>query len=117
MLWSRALLWLIVGTLVVLAADRLFKVRRGLNAVYFAGTEWQIGETTAVGVDALPSTDVLKRRRPDFAEHPFSVEWRGFIVVLRGGAYTFATVSDDGSSLYVGGKLVVQNQGRHGPVE
>ena len=113
----RAVLWLVVGTLAVVAADRLLEVRHGLHAVYFAGTEWQGTRTSAADVDARPSTDVLKRRRPDFAEHPFSVEWRGFIVVLRGGPYTFATVSDDGSWLYVRGTLVVENPGRHGPAE
>ena len=112
-----ASLWLIAGTLAVFAADRLLDVRHGLNAVYFAGAEWRSGAASVTGVDVLPSTDVLKRRRPDFAEHAFSVEWRGFIVVLRSGAYTFATVSDDGSWLYVRGKLVVENPGRHGPVE
>jgi hypothetical protein len=110
--FNLALWGLILGTLVVLAADRLLEVPYGLNAVYFAGPEWQ-GEASAAVIDALPSTDILKRRRPDFADRPFSVEWRGFIVVPRRGTYSFAIVSDDGASLYVRGKLVVDNQGRH----
>jgi hypothetical protein len=116
-----ALLWLIAVTLIVLGADRLsarlLDIRHGLNAVYFAGPEWQGTGTSTSAVDGLPSTTVLKQRRPDFADHPFSVEWRGFVFVPRGGTYTFATVSDDGSWLYVRGREVVANAGRHQPLE
>jgi 4-amino-4-deoxy-L-arabinose transferase-like glycosyltransferase len=111
------LLWLGAATLVIVAADRLLDVRHGLNAVYFAGTDWRDAGASVAAVDAPPSSAVLKQRRPDFAEHAFSVEWRGFIVVPRSGTYTFSTVSDDGSWLYVRGTMVVENPGRHSPIE
>src|SRR5260221_7138681 len=113
--------WLIAGTLVVFGADRLagrrLDIRHGLRAVYFAGPEWQHGDASSSTVDSLPSTSVLKQRRLDFASRSFSVEWPGFIVVLRGGTYTFAATSDDGSWVYVRGREVIANPGRHSPIE
>src|SRR3954471_16864943 len=116
-LWTlNALASLCAVTFLALAAERLLDVPHGLNATYFTGPDW--GEAAAVsGIDVIPSTDVLKQRRPDFAEHAFSVEWRGYIAILRTGTYTFGTTSDDGSWLSVDGKPVVENPGRHSQVD
>ncbi len=38
-------------------------------------------------------------------------------MVPKNGIYIFYTSSDDGSKLYVGGKLVVDNDGLHGSTE
>lgn len=103
--------------LVAVIADRLIAVPHGLHAVYYAGTQWRESETSDTGIDALPATDALKHRRRDYADRPFSVEWRGFIVALRGGTYTLATSSDDGSWLYVRDTLVVENPGHHSAIE
>jgi hypothetical protein len=46
----------------------------------------------------------------------FSTSWTGAIAVLREGTYTFATISDDGSAVYIGGRLVVDNRGRHSAI-
>ncbi|MBT5707737.1 MAG: hypothetical protein HOI66_15590, partial [Verrucomicrobia bacterium] len=43
--------------------------------------------------------------------------FQGSISIDVAGEYTFYTKSDDGSRLYVGTKLVVNNDGDHGPVE
>jgi hypothetical protein len=44
----------------------------------------------------------------------FVVKWTGQTVIKNPGTYTFQTCSDDGSKLYVGGQLVVNNDGLHG---
>src|SRR6185436_951427 len=44
----------------------------------------------------------------------FSARWRGGLFVARGGPYTIATESDDGSRVFVDDQLVVDNGGRHG---
>ncbi|MHC4503049.1 MAG: PA14 domain-containing protein [Planctomycetota bacterium] len=46
----------------------------------------------------------------------FVVEWKGWLKVDRAGECAFATASDDGSWLWVDGKLVVANGGNHGIV-
>lgn len=43
----------------------------------------------------------------------FAVRWKGLIRIPEDGAYTFFTVSDDGSWLYIDGKPVVRNPGLH----
>ena len=120
-LWCTALLWLIAGTAAVFAADlladRLLDIRTGLKAIYFSAPGWQDRDASLSVVDGIPSTSALKQRRPDFADRPFSVEWRGVIVVPESATYRFATVSDDGSWLYVRGTEVVANGGVHPPVE
>ena len=39
----------------------------------------------------------------------FSARWSGYLFVNRAGVYTFALTSDDGSNLYLDGRLVVEN--------
>lgn len=43
----------------------------------------------------------------------FSATFRGTLVVLRDGTYTFALDADDGAALFVDGQLVVDNRGQH----
>jgi len=45
----------------------------------------------------------------------FAARFKGYIHVDSAGKYTFYTHSDDGSALYIDSKLVVNNNGIHGP--
>ena len=47
----------------------------------------------------------------------FGVVYDGFIKIPKQGVYTFSTTSDDGSVLVIDGKMVVNNDGRHAPLE
>jgi putative heme-binding domain-containing protein len=47
----------------------------------------------------------------------FAARWAGVLRVPRDGRYAFATDSNDGSRLYVDGRLVVDNGGTHGMTE
>ena len=51
---------------------------------------------------------------PDLEDH-FALQLNGFIKIPQPGIYTFATTSDDGSRLYIGNRLVVENDGLHAP--
>ena len=104
---------LIAAPLLVYGVGRFVEVRHGLEATYFDGPEWRSDAAPRSYVDSPPSTGLLKERRPDFVDHPFSVEWRGFITIPLSGTYAFRTVSDDGSWLYVRGREVVVNGGQH----
>ncbi len=46
----------------------------------------------------------------------FAVKYEGQIQIPQKGTYEFYTTSDDGSQLYIDGKLVVDNDGDHGPM-
>ncbi len=48
-------------------------------------------------------------------ENHYAVRYNGFFAAPAEGIYTFHTISDDGSRLWVGGKLVVDNDGAHAP--
>lgn len=47
----------------------------------------------------------------------FGVVYKGFIKIEKAGMYTFFLASDDGSKLTIGGKVVINNDGRHAVVE
>src|SRR5262245_1646454 len=48
----------------------------------------------------------------DMSDH-FYVRWTGKVRIPRDGKYTFFTESDDGSRLWIDGKVVVDNGGLH----
>lgn len=47
----------------------------------------------------------------------FALKFSGMISVPKSGRYTFSIASDDGSRIYLDGKLLVNNDGLHGMVE
>jgi hypothetical protein len=47
----------------------------------------------------------------------FGIEYRGMFTVKTPGLYTFSLLSDDGSKLFIDDKLVIDNDGVHGPVQ
>lgn len=69
--------------------------------------------------------EVLERRvdpKPVYGGHqrefraPVCATWRGFVKLEEEGEYAFGTSSDDGSWVWVGGELAIDNGGTHGPV-
>ena len=88
----------------------------GIHYRYYEGT-W----------DSLPDFDTLKVIRegslPCFSFSPraslerFGFSYTGYIRVPERNIYTFYTASDDGSRLYIDGKLVVDNDGLHSLLE
>ncbi|MEA3479737.1 MAG: glycoside hydrolase family 127 protein [Bacteroidota bacterium] len=92
------------------------KVQPGLKYEYFQG-EW----------DSLPDFNQMKPRKKgtidDFDFSPgkqseyFGFQYTGYIDIPADGVYTFYTISDDGSCLYIDDLLVVDNDGLHGMTE
>jgi subtilisin family serine protease len=87
-----------------------------------------------VGYSNLPNFDALtpyaRTRLPDInfpsTNGAYSTSGRaeevgatytGFVTVPRAGIYTFYTSSDDGSRLFIGDQVVLNNDGLHGMVE
>jgi hypothetical protein len=93
--------------------NQLDPLAQGLNGEYFSDIG---GASPAVAstLDSQPSTDRLVEAWHGSPPEVFSATWTGSIVVLREGTYTLATISDDGSSVFVDGRLVVDNGGSHG---
>ncbi|WP_233635972.1 GDSL-type esterase/lipase family protein, partial [Hymenobacter setariae] len=85
----------------------------GLNYQYYEGTWLQLPDfnnlpVVKAGTTELPTLD-MRNRDDDFA-----VRYTGFVDVPADGEYTFYTSSDDGSQLFIGSTLVVDNNGAHG---
>jgi hypothetical protein len=64
-------------------------------------------------VGGVENFDISQRSQNDY----FGLRLTGQISVPTAGDYTFYTTSDDGSQLYIGNILVVDNDGLHGMVE
>jgi DNA-binding beta-propeller fold protein YncE len=77
----------------------------GLLGKYYQGNNW-------AGAPVYTQKDLFIFPN-DLVPAPFSIEWEGKVYAPRAGTYTFGTLSDDGSLLYLDGKLVVDNGGHH----
>lgn len=98
-------------------AERVTGLANGLNYSAYPG-EW----------NALPEFDRLEAARSGttdtFAldvwtegDEQFALRFTGYIHAPQPGAYRFYTSSDDGSRLWIGDQLIVDNDGMHGNIE
>src|SRR6478672_4672581 len=91
---------------VLAIAVRLNPVREGLNETYYANARWS--EPAAVSTrDPQPSNERLLHAWRGAPPPDFSATWAGSFLVMHDGPYAFATISDDGSWVYVDGQAVV----------
>ena len=99
------------------AAEEVEGLINGLKVEVYVG-EWQ----------SLPDFDtqtpVSKGRAEKFTHSvdpklsdKFGLRFTGYIDIKTEGRYTFSTISDDGSRLYIGDELVADNDGLHGAEE
>jgi mono/diheme cytochrome c family protein len=93
------------------------------SQAFVAGLEYEYYKGDFGG--ALPAFDALQPVRtgvvPDFSVLPhhredrFAFRFRGFVECGTTGQYLFRTRSDDGSRLWIDGRMVVDNDGEHAP--
>ena len=88
----------------------------GINYKYYEGNWEKLPEFDSMkpvdeGVVRVFSID--SKKSPNY----FGFEFKGYINIPATGVYTFYTSSDDGSNLYIGNELVVDNDLLHGTVE
>lgn len=73
---------------------------------------------TSPGANSFTTSFVLPKS-PGFPtitqDWYYAMEFTGYINIPDDGVYTFSTKSDDGSRLWIGGTLLVDNDGLHGP--
>ncbi|MBN1817093.1 MAG: lamin tail domain-containing protein, partial [Sedimentisphaerales bacterium] len=88
----------------------------GLHYEYFEGNwDWlpDFDALTPVKEGTVPNFDISVRNQDDY----FGFRFTGYVFVPADGEYTFYTASDDGSRLWIGNTLVVDNDGLHGVQE
>ena len=88
----------------------------GLNYQFYTGT-WNalpnFSSLTPSKTGAVLNFDLTPRTQND----NFALRFTGNISIATAGAYTFFTISDDGSKLYIDGTQIVNNDGLHGMTE
>ena len=88
----------------------------GLNVARYEGgwqTLDQLAEREPISTGTCATLDVGERSRDEHAALVFT----GFVNAPADGLWEFFTSSDDGSRLWIGDELVVENDGLHGMVE
>jgi hypothetical protein len=95
-------------------AAKITNVKNGLNYKYFEGPFLSVydfetkGKLLAEGSVGFPDISLAKR------EDHFGLVFSGYIFAPSDGIYSFATQSDDGSTLKVSGIELIDNDGSHG---
>ncbi|MCP4725579.1 MAG: hypothetical protein GY863_11110 [bacterium] len=88
----------------------------GLKYSYFEG-DWDIlpdfYKNTPVKTGVVDNFTFDPRNREEY----FGFLYEGYVNIPNTGVYVFYTDSDDGSMLYIGNKMVVDNDGLHGMIE
>ena len=90
--------------------------KNGLHYKYYEGSWISLPDFATQKVlkqGTVANFDPGVRQRGDL----FGIVYTGSIQIFTSGSYTFYTISDDGSKLYINGKQVVDNGGLHGPRE
>jgi hypothetical protein len=86
---------------------------KGVKFEYYEG-DWDklpdFATLKAVKTGECDYFDIKDKGRDD----NFGFRFTGYVVIPTDGKYEFATNSDDGSRLYIGDKLVADNDGLHG---
>ncbi len=89
-----------------------FLPERGLVGEFFENLEWK-GEPLVTLRDGTFDLEAVRSQQPEFPHTNFSARWSGWIRIDRSGEYGFSTASDDGSSLFIDGAMLVENGGFH----
>jgi hexosaminidase len=88
----------------------------GLNATYYKAFFKQTDLMKDAKVDSTFTTD--KIQVPSTVKAPsFGITYKGYIDVPTDGIYSFYLTCDDGGVLYIGDKVVVNNDGNHSAQE
>lgn len=103
-----------VITIASVTARGWLSADQGVRAQYAAPALW--GTETYNRVDRTITTAAVERAWQSQPPDTFNVVWTGYVVIPDSGTYTFATTSDDGSTLVIDGFRVVDNGGNHVPL-
>lgn len=101
-----------------------YRAAERVDAALAPGLRYEYREGQAARVRAIDSLGVVRTgvaasvaRRGDERAEQYAVVLRGFLRVPADAMYVFGLSSDDGSTLEVGDRLVVDNDGLHGTEE
>ena len=82
-----------------------------MTTKFYPNTFWV--RPSLVRVERQINLDFMTEGSASFPQQNFTVEWSGWLRADRDGQYTFATRSDNGSTVEIDGRMVVDNGGLH----
>jgi alpha-L-fucosidase len=88
----------------------------GLHYATYQGNWERLPDFTALSPETQGTAEKFDLT-PSIKKEYFGIFFKGYITVPGEGLYNFYVASDDGSRLYIGDELVVDNDGLHGPTE
>ncbi len=97
-------------------ADAAENAVPGLDFAYFEGSYEKLPDFAGLSPKKTGVAQTCSAKVAARSEH-WALQFTGFIEVQKPGIYQFFTTSDDGSRLWIGDELVVDNDGLHGSVE
>src|SRR5262245_37660786 len=80
--------------------------QRGITMAFSPNPGWS-AYPTLVRAERKIDLDFMTADSTSFPQQEFSVEWSGWLRTDRDGEYTFYTTSDDGSTIEIDGRVVV----------
>jgi hypothetical protein len=104
------------GSRTGMACYRVTRDENGIIYSYFEGPAWdKLPDFDAMAPMRTGTTKELRIEGTGARSEHFGLVLEGYLRIEKAGRYEFATISDDGSNLFVNGKQVVNNDGDHGP--
>jgi alpha-L-fucosidase len=97
-------------------AEKMADSTCGLRYAYYQGNWEKLPDFAALSFKAQGTTEKFDLS-PSTQKEYFGILFKGYVYVPEDGLYRFYVASDDGSRLYIGEELVVDNDGLHGPTE
>ncbi len=101
---------------VYLPAKKIENAEKGIQYKYYEGDFVSVSELSSAQPIKIGIVENITLEMAD-VKHHFGVEFNGLIKVPHSGKYRLYAFSDDGSQLYIDGKLVVDNDGKHGELK
>src|SRR5262245_56806695 len=82
--------------------------QRGITVAFYTNPHWS-NEPLLVRVERQIKLYFMTAHSALLPQQEFSIEWQGWLRVDRDGQYAFSTLTDDGSTLEIDGRVVVDN--------
>ncbi len=92
--------------------------KNGIRYSYFEGADWKFLPVFE-NLKPIKKGKVYEVRIGDINQrsNQFGIQFKASLKIMTAGEYRFYLNSDDGSKLYIDGKMVVDNDGGHGTIE
>jgi len=104
------------GTYELAPAAEIKNPEPGVNYQYYEGNWEKLPKLSALSPKRSGVSENFALPKENAGEN-FAVQYEGYINIPADGLYTFYVTSDDGADLSIDGSVIVDNDGRHAPIE